>query len=81
MDKAVVATRGRIMSAQSHTNPPSPTPAAPPPPSRDPRYPFLLSVLQNLANLKKKQNWGQLSLLWNCRSYEEHQILIVWYKW
>ena len=31
MDKAVVATRGRIMSAQSHTNPPSPTPAAPPP--------------------------------------------------
>ena len=73
MDKAVVATRGRIMSAQSHTNPP--------PPSRDPRYPFLLSVLQNLANLKKKQNWGQLSLLWNCRSYEEHQILIVWYKW
>ena len=72
MDKAVVATRGRIMSAQSHTNPT---------PSRDPRYPFLLSVLQNLANLKKKQNWGQLSLLWNCRSYEEHQILIVWYKW
>ena len=55
MDKTVVTTRGRIMSAQSHTNPPSPTPAAPPP-SRDARYPFLLSVLQNLANLKKKQN-------------------------
>ena len=33
MDKAVVATRGRIMSAQSHTNPPSLTPAAPPPPA------------------------------------------------
>ena len=43
MDKTVVTTRGRIMSAQSHTNPPSPTPAAPPPP---PAMPATLSFYQ-----------------------------------
>lgn len=41
MDKAVVATRGRIMSAQSHTNPPSPTPAASPLPRSPLPFPFI----------------------------------------